>query len=223
MTLPLSAAQAILFDLDGTLLDTAPDFVRVVNMQRAQHNLPPLTDDKIRAVVSNGARALIELSFGIAEGHPEFASHLQELLDLYLQNIAIETRLFPGMAALLDHLEQRNIPWGIVTNKPRRYTDPLLSQLGLDFRAAVTVCPDDVVNRKPHPEPLFKACATLGLAPEVCVYVGDHERDIESGQSAGMATVAASYGYIETPAKVHAWNADYIIDQADELIHLLKN
>ncbi len=223
MKTPGTRPRAVFFDLDGTLLDTAPDFIRVVNLQRTRHGLAPLPTEQIRNTVSNGARALILLSFGLKEGDADFKVLHQELLDLYLDNLAVETCLFPGMSALLEQLETHGLPWGIVTNKPRRYTDPLLQQLGLDTRTAVTLCPDDVKNTKPHPEPLLKAAGVVNCPPATCWYVGDHERDILSGKAAGMTTIAARYGYLESPAAAQDWLADYIIDHPSELLDLFQS
>ncbi|ARU57210.1 phosphoglycolate phosphatase [Oleiphilus messinensis] len=213
---------AVLFDLDGTLIDTAPDFIRVVNAQRQQYGLQPLSSEQIRNSVSNGARALINLSFGLDVDDPGYAEKHTELLDMYLAGLAMDTVLFPGMDKLISALESIGIPWGIVTNKPRRFTDPLLDQMALQNRCGVTVCPDDVTNRKPDPEPLLLACTTLKVEPRNCIYVGDHIRDIEAGKRAEMYTVAARFGYINEPAEVSDWGADLIVDHAQELHDFLQ-
>lgn len=214
------APAAVLFDLDGTLLDTAPDFVWSLNTQRHRHGLPPLPARAIREVVSNGARALVTLGFDLSPEQPGFDDRHSELLILYRNHLAVDTVLFPGMGPLLEALEAAGIPWGIVTNKPRSFTEPLLAGLGLDDRCSVTVCPDDVTCPKPHPEPLFLAAETLGHAPENLFYVGDHERDILAGRAAGMVTVAARYGYVDAPGSVSAWQADHTIDHGLELLAL---
>lgn len=214
--------EAVLFDLDGTLLDTAPDFIRVVNQQRLLHNLDALAPHLIRETVSNGARALIKLAFDLEVGDDDFVNRHTELLALYEESIAEETVFFPGIDLLLKQLEENSIPWGIVTNKPSRFTLPLLERLKLNNRCSVTVCPDDVTHSKPHPEPLFLACNKLNCSPERSLYVGDHERDIEAGRSAGMITIAARYGYIDTPERVDDWNADLIIDHGNELTEWLN-
>lgn len=215
--------EAVLFDLDGTLLDTAPDFIRVVNQQLNRHNMESVDPQRIRKTVSNGARALINLAFGLDEGDEHFISRHSELLDLYEQSIADETVFFPGIDLFLKELELRSIPWGIVTNKPSRFTLPLLDKLNLSDRCSVTICPDDVRQRKPHPEPLFLACKRIECSPEKTIYVGDHARDIEAGRRAGMTTIAARYGYIDTPEQVLEWKADFIIDHGNELSECLKN
>lgn len=218
----MTSVEAVLFDLDGTLLDTAPDFVRVVNLQRQLYALEALEQDLIRASVSNGARALIELSFGFGPDHQDFPSRLQELLDLYYKDIAVETCLFPGMDRLLQFLEQNDLPWGIVTNKPRRFSEILLQKLDLEQRCSILVCPDDVTHRKPHPEPMWLACSTIQCEPTRTIYVGDHVRDIEAGRAAGMYTVAARYGYLSSPDEALAWAADLVIDHPDELFDWLQ-
>ncbi len=214
--------EAVLFDLDGTLLDTAPDFIRVVNQQRRLHNLSALEPTRIRETVSNGARALIKLSFDLDESDEQYLDRHSELLDLYAGSIADETVLFPGIDLFLKQLEAATIPWGIVTNKPSRFTLPLLEKLDLSDRCSVTICPDDVTNRKPDPEALFLACEKLACNPNRSIYIGDHLRDIEAGQRAGMKTVAARYGYIDHPERVLEWNADFIIDHGCELSQWLE-
>ncbi len=222
MTKPfISTVEAVLFDLDGTLIDTAPDFVSVVNLLRQEDKLPPLAAALVRAQVSNGARALITLAFNLKEGEAGFAEKLQQLLDLYLCNLAEESTLFDGLDELLKVLEQQNIPWGIVTNKPRRYTVPLLAGLNLTERCAVVICPDDVTHKKPHPEPLLMACKAINAAPDKTLYVGDHIRDIASGNSAQNRTIAVSWGYIDEGEDLNLWNADHIIHTSKELLQLL--
>lgn len=218
----MTSVEAVLFDLDGTLLDTAPDFIRVVNRQRELYALEALEHGRIRATVSNGARALIELSFGIGPDHQDYTSRHQQLLDLYYEDIAVDTCLFPGMEKLLGFLEQNQLPWGIVTNKPRRFSEHLLQRLGLDQRCGVLVCPDDVTQKKPHPEPMWLACSTLHCEAAHTIYVGDHVRDIEAGRAAGMFTVAARYGYLSSPDEALAWAADMMIDNPEELVHWLQ-
>lgn len=213
--------DAVLFDLDGTLIDTAPDFIRVLNQLRNEKGLNNLPNEQIRAQVSNGARAMVELGFGLKEGEEGFEPLRERFLDLYLAGLAVDTELFPGLDELLLKLEAQQIPWGIVTNKPHRYTEPLLDQLGLAERCAVSICPDHVTQRKPHPEPIFKACDIVNAKPENTIYVGDHLRDIESGNNAGNLTVAVSWGYIPEDQHPNQWNADYVFDNAKELEKLV--
>nr|WP_297401848.1 HAD family hydrolase [uncultured Marinobacter sp.] len=214
--------SAVLFDLDGTLLDTAPDFIRCLNQLRQHHGLAPLPPEHIRRSVSNGARAMIRVGFGLEPDHPDYLEKHTAFLDLYETGVAVETRLFEGMDTLLQALEQRHIPWGIVTNKPVRFAAPLVEALGLDQRCSVLVCPDHVSQRKPHPEALILACRQLGAPPAQAVYVGDHERDIEAGRNAGMTTIAVRYGYIEAPETVDLWQADLVVDTVSDLANLLQ-
>ena len=210
---------AVLFDLDGTLVDTAPDFVRVLNDLRLKYGRPALAYDAIRVAVSAGARAMIQVGFPeYALDSPEFAALRQEFLDNYSLGLAQESRLFSGMEDLLTALESRNIPWGIVTNKPRIYSVPLLAGLALNERCQVLVCPDDVSQAKPHPEPMYLACNTLSVSPEHTIYVGDHIRDIQAGNNAGMKTIAVGFGYIPSHENINDWQADYCVDTVAALI-----
>lgn len=214
--------SVVLFDLDGTLIDTAPDFIRCLNQLREQHGLAPLPPEQIRRSVSNGARAMIRVGFGLEPEHPDYTEKHTAFLDLYEAGVAVETTLFEGMDELLRGLEERDIPWGIVTNKPVRFAAPLVEALGLAQRCAAVVCPDHVAQRKPHPEALFLACTQIGAQPETAIYVGDHERDIEAGRNAGMRTIAVRYGYIEEPETVDLWQADLIADTVSDLVKLLQ-
>ena len=193
---------AVLFDLDGTLIDTAPDFIRCLNQLRQQHGMPALPAEQIRRSVSNGARAMIRVGFGLEPEHEGYPEKHTAFLDLYELGVAVETTLFPGMDVLLSSLESRGIPWGIVTNKPARFAVPLIEALDLAQRCAALICPDHVAERKPHPESLLLACRQIQVEPIKSVYVGDHERDIEAGRNAGMHTIAVRYGYIEQPETV---------------------
>ncbi|MDI1303095.1 MAG: phosphoglycolate phosphatase [bacterium] len=220
----LAKAEAILFDLDGTLIDTAPDFIGVLNRQLQAHGRATLPPEKIRASVSQGAKAVVALGFAdrVNTDSPEFEALRQEFLQSYLQHIADETVLFPGMDALLTMLEARGTPWGIVTNKHSMFTTPLLRALQLDMRCKVAICPDMVSHSKPHPEPMLKAAGMLNIRPEACVYVGDHRRDIEAGRNAGMTTVAVGYGYVLEGESAADWDADYLVDSVAELATLLR-
>lgn len=214
--------SAVFFDLDGTLIDTAPDFIRCLNELRATRNLEALPAAFIRRSVSNGARAMIRIGFGLDQDEPGYIELHTAFLDLYEEGVALETTLFEGMDALLVSLETRGIPWGIVTNKPVRFAAPLIRALNLEARCAALVCPDHVVHRKPHPEALFLACTEAGAKPEQAIYVGDHERDIEAGRNAGMKTIAVRYGYVEEPETVDLWQADQIADTVSDLAKLLQ-
>ncbi len=218
----LPETSAVLFDLDGTLIDTAPDFIRCLNQLRELHGLPALPPEHIRRSVSNGARAMIRVGFGLEPDHPDYLEKHTAFLDLYETGVAVETTLFEGVDELLKSLEARTIPWGIVTNKPARFAVPLIQALGLADRCAALVCPDHVAQRKPHPEALILACQQMGTEPGTGIYVGDHERDIEAGRNAGMRTIAVRYGYIEQPETIDLWQADLIADTVTDLAKLLQ-
>jgi phosphoglycolate phosphatase len=215
MTHPGSALRAIVFDLDGTLVDTAGDFIPVVQALRAEAGLPPMDEDRIRATVSNGARALVTLGLGLHESDAEFEDRRLRLLSLYDDIIGRHAVLYPGMSELLAEIDARNMTWGIATNKPRGLTEKLLAILELSPPSLV--CPDDVTHRKPHPESLERACAELTCAPEHAIYIGDHARDIEAGRAAGLYTIAAAYGYIEPGDRAQLWGADTIVDSSEAI------
>ncbi|WP_269619244.1 HAD-IA family hydrolase [Zhongshania sp. BJYM1] len=214
--------HAVLFDLDGTLLDTAADFTAVLNSMLAEHNRPLQNYDAVRRRVSDGARAVVSLGFEQAEGSDGFADLLNEFLDRYLAQLSISTTLFPGMDEVLTHIESLGLKWGIVTNKPSRYTEPLLKAMQLSARCATAICPDHVTNRKPHPEPIYLACKEIDCLPANTIYVGDHKRDIDAGRNANMRTVACRYGYILENDSADNWGATYIVDTAVDLIPLIN-
>lgn len=219
-----TTVKGMLFDLDGTLLDTAADFADVVLQMTEQAARPAIDFTAIHQTVSNGARALVELAFEIKQGHPDFEERFNTLLDLYSQRIlATKATLYPGMDALLQELEQSGIPWGIVTNKPERFSRPLLHSLGFTRRCSTLICPDHVTNSKPHPEPLLLACQQLAIEPSSTIYVGDHPRDIDAGRAAGMFTIAVRYGYLPATPPVEQWQADLIVDNVDQIRQLLPN
>lgn len=217
-----NSIEAVLFDLDGTLLDTAQDLARALNRLLVREGKDELPVDDIRKVVSNGGNAMITLGFGTRMGEPKHKALYFDLLDIYGQDIASYTGPFAGMEAVLQHLGSLNLPWGVVTNKPRTYSDPLLTAINLQPGCAALVCPDDVSNKKPHPEPMYLACKILNCNPVRTIYVGDHRRDIEAGRNAGMTTVAALYGYIDDGEDTKSWQADYNIEQPEQLIPLLN-
>jgi len=212
------AIQGVLFDLDGTLADTAPDLGYTLNTLLAENNLPPLAYEKIRPVVSHGATALLRLGFNLDIDDPQFASFRHRFLDIYSKNLANETRIFPGMGELLDAIEQRGMKWGVVTNKPAWLTEPLMTRLNLRQRAACIVSGDSTVNRKPHPEPMLHACQQLDILAQQCLYVGDAQRDIEAGRCAGMKTLIALFGYIGADDQPRQWQADGMINQPPEIL-----
>jgi phosphoglycolate phosphatase len=204
--------RTILFDLDGTLLDTAPDLANALNTLLIEQGLPALPYESIRPVVSHGGRALIETGFALQEGDPGFDDLRQRLLEIYRDTLSARTRLFPGMEEVLAQLEARRFNWGVVTNKPAWLTEPLLEDLHLAQRAACIVSGDTTANRKPHPEPMLYACTKAGSQASQCVYIGDAQRDIEAGRQAGMKTLAALYGYIGTEDQPEDWGADASIE-----------
>lgn len=209
--------RAVLFDLDGTLVDTADEFVPVVQTLRAEHGLAPMNPENIRNNVSNGARALVKLGLGIEENAAEFETKRLRLLELYSEMLGTLAKPYAGIVPLLERLHQNNIAWGIATNKPRPYTEPLLDALNIQPAPGSVVCPEDVTDRKPHPESLYLNCKELGCAPHEAIYIGDHVRDIQAGKRAGMFTVAAAYGYIETSDDASAWGANLCANQSEHL------
>lgn len=220
MTARLAPAEAVIFDLDGTLVDTAPDLARATNALRAHHGLPPLPFERIRGQVSNGGSALVTLALGLALEDEYHAPARQWLLDAYEQAVAVESRVFPPLDAWLSEREAIALPWGIVTNKPRRYTEPLLDALGL--APGALLCADDLAVKKPAPEPLWEAARRLDVAPEKCWYVGDHVRDMQAARAAGMVGVAVGYGYIAEEEDYRQWPADVWFEDCAALVETLR-
>ncbi|MGD2112256.1 MAG: phosphoglycolate phosphatase [Gammaproteobacteria bacterium] len=199
--------RTVLFDLDGTLLDTAPDLADALNTVLVEHGRPALPFEAIRPVVSHGGIALIELGFRLERTDPAFEPLRQRLLAVYRASLSGKTRPFAGMEALLGALEARGLNWGVVTNKPAWLTEPLLQDLGLFERAACVVSGDTLAECKPHPAPLLLACRQAGSEPAQCVYVGDAQRDVEAGRNAGMHTLVALFGYLQAQDDPYAWQA----------------
>ena len=204
--------KTVLFDLDGTLADTAPDLADALNTVLGNNGKAPLPFEQIRPVVSHGGIALVRLGFGIEPEHPEFDALRQQLLDVYANGIANKTKLFPGMAELLSSIETAGMNWGVVTNKPTWLTKPLLDALQLTQRAVSIVSGDTLAERKPHPSPLLYACEQAGSHSMECVYVGDAERDIVAGHRAGMKTVVALFGYLGEDDRPETWGADALLE-----------
>jgi len=213
--------KAVLFDLDGTFADTAPDLAAALNHARATRNLPPLPLNNIRPQASHGSRGLLKLGFGIEPDAPDYDALRDIFLDYYEHNICVHTRLFAGMAELVAALEQRSIRWGIVTNKPHRYTVPLMQALGYAGRAACLISGDTCAHAKPHPEPMLKACEIIGATPEQCLYLGDDLRDMQAANAAAMRGIIARYGYVGSDAQLDSWDAHGIIDAPVELLGYL--
>lgn len=203
------ALKAVFFDLDGTLLDTSRDLGAALNRVRLEEKLPLLADDLIRQHVSNGANALIKLGFGEELTDDSHQGYRQRLLDHYLASIAEHTSPFPGIAELIEQLTARDIAWGIVTNKPLRYTNALMEHFHFASPPVATVSPEHVGISKPSPEPLLYACKLAGCAPQEALYVGDHERDVICARKAGMPSIAVGYGFTDTPEDYLGWSADH--------------
>lgn len=211
--------KLVLFDLDGTFADTAADLAHALNQTLELHGEPTLSLERIRPHASNGSIALIRLGFDIEPGDARFEALRQELLRFYIQDICLHTSLFPGMEPLLQRLDENNIPWGIVTNKPEWLTNPLLQQLHMTERAACIVCGDTTPNPKPHPEPILHACKLAGgHNPSECLYIGDAKRDVEAGNSAGATTIIALFGYIDEGDRPDEWGADGMIEHPSQIL-----
>ena len=212
--------RAVLFDLDGTLADTAPDLAAALNRLRAEQDLEPLPLEKLRPFASAGARGLVHAGFGVKPGDTEYGALREAFLEAYRENTCVQTRLFPGIAELLGELERRDIAWGIVTNKATRFTDRIVSTLGLS--PDCVVCGDTTEHLKPHPAPMQRALELLSLPAAKCCYLGDDLRDIQAGRAAGMRTVAVEWGYHHPDSGgPGTWQADAVISQPRDLIGLL--
>ncbi len=213
--------RAVLFDMDGTLLDTAPDFIAVAQAMRLARGLDRVPDQQIRDVVSGGARAMVLGAFDVDPLSEAFEALRLEFLDRYQRHCAIESQLYDGMAELLAEIERTNLVWGVVTNKPLRFAEPIMHQLGLASRSAILICPDHVSKSKPDPEPMLLACNQLDLDPSTVLFVGDDLRDVESGRAAGSRTAAVRYGYIHPDDDPETWGADVVVNHPLELRPLL--
>ena len=214
--------STILFDLDGTLVDTAPDLGLALNMQLERHGMAPLLHEQIRAVASHGTTALLALGFNLKPEDDFFIEMRDEYLAIYDQVLTQSPVLFAGVSELLDSIESQGILWGIVTNKPKRFTVPMMRAMGLDQRAACIISGDDAARAKPHPDTLLKACDMMHKQAKDCFYVGDAARDIEAGLAAGMRTVVALYGYLGEADKPNEWGADFLINQPHEIMALIR-
>lgn len=214
--------DAVLFDLDGTLVDSAPDLATAANEQRAAHGLPALPFERLRPRVGSGARGMVGAAFGLAPGDAGYEALRDDFLARYERRLLRETALFARVAPVLDRLEALELPWGIVTNKALRYAEPLVQGLELHLRSAVLVGGDSTPHTKPHPAPLLEAARRLGLAAQRCVYVGDDPRDIRAGRAAGMATLAAAWGYLGDGEPIADWGADAVIEEPASLLRWLE-
>ncbi|RRV06975.1 N-acetylmuramic acid 6-phosphate phosphatase MupP [Pseudomonas sp. v388] len=215
--------RAVLFDMDGTLLDTAPDFIAIAQAMLADRGFPAVDDKLIRDEISGGAKAMVAATFAMSPNEPEFEALRLEFLDRYQQGCAVHSRLFDGMETLLADIEKAGLIWGVVTNKPVRFAEPIMQQLGLAERSALLICPDHVTRSKPDPEPLILACSKLDLDPASVLFVGDDLRDIESGRDAGTRTAAVRYGYIHPNDNPDHWGADVVVDHPLDLRKVLDS
>lgn len=209
--------KAVFFDLDGTLLDTAPDLARALNRLLEESGKAKLSETEIRKVVSDGAYALLELGFGIDREHADTPELRQRLLDLYAEDLASGTTVFPGIENLIDELTKQGIAWGIVTNKPEPYAVPLMKNFSFASDPICLICPENVSERKPDPEALVLACQYAQCDVDAAIYIGDHLRDIQCGLNAGMPTIAVSYGYVAHHDCASSWGAKHVVDSADEI------
>ena len=217
-----SRITAVLFDLDGTLIDSAPDLAGAANDLRATHGLPAMPYATLRPMVGSGARGMLGAAFGVTPNDSRFADLCDAFLARYAQRLLLETVVFAAMAPVLDKLDAAGMRWGIVTNKAMRFAQPVVQGLGLAERAAVFITGDTTPHAKPHPEPLLEAARRLALPPAACVYVGDDLRDVEAGRAAGMTTLAAAWGYLGQGETVSGWGADSILSSPGQLLHWLE-
>ncbi|MFM1760010.1 MAG: hypothetical protein RLY75_1281 [Pseudomonadota bacterium] len=217
----VSPYKGIFFDLDGTLADTAPDLVAAANQLLITRNLPPMQYEVLRPRASAGARGLISGAFGIDTDHPDFIPLRDEFFSNYEKALLVNSVIFDGVDHLLDQLDGAKLPWGIVTNKSERFTNPLTELMGLRQRAASTVSGDTTPHSKPHPEPILHAARLANIDPSKSVYVGDDIRDIVAGKAAGMKTIAAAYGYCGCEEPPEAWGADYLVYHPKELLQII--
>lgn len=210
----------MLFDLDGTLIDSAPDLAGAGNEMRLARSLPPLPYESFRPMVGSGARGMVGIALQVTPADAGYEALRDEFLDRYQARMTRETRVFDAMLPVLDRLEAMAVPWGIVTNKASRFAEPLVRWLGLDRRAAALVCGDTTPRAKPHPDPLLEAARRIGRQPSGCIYVGDDLRDVQAGHAAGMGTVVAAWGYLGLGDAIEAWGADHIVRTPAELLNL---
>jgi len=219
---PRRPPKAVLFDLDGTLIDSAPDLAGAVNGLRAERGLPPMPYLDLRPMVGSGARGMVGVAFGVRPGDASFEPLKDAFLAHYAQRLLEETRVFDAVSPVLAALDRAGTPWGIVTNKATRFAEPVIVGLGLQARAAVFIAGDTTPHTKPHPAPLLEAARRLGLAAGDCVYIGDDARDIQAGRNAGMATLAAAWGYLGQGEHIDDWGADRVLQLPGELLNWLE-
>jgi 2-phosphoglycolate phosphatase len=217
----LSHIRAVLFDLDGTLIDSAPDLGDAADKMRTDRGLSSLPEDMYRPMAGAGARGMLKVAFGITPEDADYDVMREEFFVNYERAMTVRTYVFDGVHEVIESLRQRDMLWGVVTNKMARFTDPLTQAIPLFATATAIVSGDTTPHAKPHPEPMFEAARRLGISPDLCLYVGDDERDIVAGRAAGMRTVAASYGYLGEKSNIQSWGADLHIDSPLKLLQLL--
>jgi phosphoglycolate phosphatase len=217
----VNAVDAVLFDLDGTLIDSAPDLAGAGNQLRLARGLPALPVEHFRPMVGSGARGMVRLALDVGPQDESFAALRDEFLQHYEGRMTRDTRIFAEVEPVLQRLSARALPWAIVTNKATRFSEPLVRALGLHERSRALVCGDTTPHSKPHPAPLLEAARRIGVAPQRCAYVGDDLRDVQAGHAAGMLTVAVSWGYLGMGEPIHAWGAHHVIDAPHQLLTLL--
>jgi N-acetyl-D-muramate 6-phosphate phosphatase len=213
--------RAVLFDLDGTLIDSAPDLAGAANRLRAAHGLDGLPYEQLRPLVGTGARGMVGAAMGVGPEDERFGFLRDEFLAIYEREMLVRTKVFADMVPVLERLDAMKLPWGIVTNKAERFALPVIAGLALDRRATVLVCGDTTPHAKPHPQPLLEAAHRMGLQAAACVYVGDDLRDVQAGKAAGMATLAAAWGYLGQGEHIDNWFADAVIDLPADLLKWL--
>ncbi len=216
-----SPYEGIFFDLDGTLADTAPDLVAATNKLLVARKLTPKPYEFLRPYASAGARGLLEGAFGISPDHEDFVALRDEFFSNYEKALLVDSKLFDGIEHLLDQMDAAKVPWGIITNKSERFTNPLTDLMGLRQRAISTVSGDTTPHSKPHPEPILHAARSTNIDPTKSIYVGDDIRDVIAGKAAGMRTVAAAYGYCGCKEPPEAWGADYIVNHPSDLLEII--
>lgn len=215
--MPNKTIKAVFFDLDGTLLDSAPDFVVTLNQLMDEYQRPRISEERIRQTVSDGARALITLAFELNIDDTGFEERRQRLLDIYHQHMGKHCILFDGMFELIEQIHSEKLFWGVITNKPYRFAESIVDNLELPARPNLLICPEHVSKAKPNPEALILACNKVGCETEEAIYIGDHKRDIDCGISAGSKTIAASFGYIHEQDDINLWNADHIAHHSNDI------
>jgi 2-phosphoglycolate phosphatase len=216
------ACALVLFDLDGTLIDSAPDLAGAANAMRVARGRPALALEALRPMVGSGARGMVGIAFGAKPGDADYDALRDEFLARYAAGLLERTAVFAAVAPVLDRLDAAGLRWGIVTNKAERFTHPIVAGLGLDRRAAVVICGDTTPHSKPHPAPLLEAARRAGVTAAECIYVGDDHRDVMAGRAAAMATLVAAWGYLGQGEPMHAWQADAVLSDPQELLQWLE-